>query len=553
MSSAGAVDPLLLRAWQEVSEGTIVLDAQQWRVEHVNAAGAAVYGLAPSQMVGRLLSDVFPTAVGSDFHDELRRTRAEGGLVTWTGPVPGTDRWIAVRAQRVDGPDEQQTVLCSFRDVTAERALEVERDALTGSLQRSLENTTRLLRLSEALTATRTVADVAEVAAAAARDGFGATYAAVSVVDHDRQVLRTPFTARYAPGAQEHWQDVPLDGPGPGLVALRDGQPRFDDEAALRTRFPELADRWDVSRARFVATVPLLAARRSVGLLTVVWCEDVDLPEGQRAMLVALASYTTQALQRALLLAERTATARTLQNSMLTTDLPQVGGLELVARYVAAHTEDQVGGDWYDGVLLPDGTTLLVIGDVAGHDITAAAEMGQLRIALRALAVDRDDPPALLLDRLESVVDSFRADAILASCLVVRVEQDAAARAAGVRVLRWANAGHPPPVLVLADGTARVLDADPDLLLGVGAGHRTDHVVEVPAGATLLLYTDGLVERRDEDLDAGIERLRGKASGLAGPHLDTALDELLAEVEDGGPDAGGDDVALLAVRFHPQP
>ncbi|MEW1956502.1 SpoIIE family protein phosphatase [Kineococcus sp. NPDC059986] len=553
MSSAGAVDPLLLRAWQEVSEGTIVLDAQQWRVEHVNAVGAAIYGLTPSEMVGLLLSDVFPAAVGSDFHAELRRTRAEGGLVTWTGPVPGTDRWIAVRAQRVDGTDDRRTVLCSFRDVTAERALGIERDALLQSLQRSLEHTTRLLRLSEALTTTRTVSDVAAVVAEAARDGFAAAYAALSIVDHERRLLRTPFTGRYAPGAQEYWQDLPLDGVGPGLLALRDGQPRFDDETSLRTRFPELAQRWDVSQARFVATVPLLAGGRSVGLLTVVWREDVDLPESQRAMLIALASYTTQALQRALLLAERTATARTLQNSMLTTDLPQAGGLELVARYVPAHTEEQVGGDWYDGVLLPDGTTLLVIGDVAGHDITAAAEMGQLRIALRALAVDRDDPPALLLDRLEAVVDSFRTDAILASCLVARVEQDADARAAGVRTVRWANAGHPPPVLVLDDGTARVLDADPDLLLGVGGGHRTDHVVDVPLGATLLLYTDGLVERRAEDLDAGIEWLRSKASGLAGPDLPTALDGLLAELSATGADAGGDDVALLAVRFHAQP
>ncbi|WP_106210098.1 GAF domain-containing SpoIIE family protein phosphatase [Kineococcus rhizosphaerae] len=543
MSSAGAVDPLLLRAWQEVSEGIIVLDAEEWRVLHVNAAGAAVYGLVPDDLVGKLLSDVFPAAVGSDFHTQLRRTRAEGGLVTWTGPVAGTDRWIAVRAQRVDGQ-----VLCSFRDVTAEHHLELERDELTRSLHRSLDHTTRLLRLSEALTATRTVTDVARAAVEAAREGFGAAYAALSVVDHERQLLRTPFTGDYAPGAQEEWQDLPLDGPGPGTLALREGRPRFDDATSLRTGFPELAHRWETAHVRYLATVPLVAAGRNVGLLTMVWHEDLELSENQRATLRSLASYTTQALQRALLLAERTTAARTLQTSMLTTDLPQVGDLELVARYVPAHAGDQVGGDWYDGILLPDGTTLLVIGDVTGHDITAAAEMGQLRIALRALAVDRDDPPAELLDRLEAVVSSLRADAILASCLVARVEQNLQARAEGVRTVRWANAGHPPPVLVLADGTARVLAAPPDLLLGVGTGRRTDHVVDVPAGATLLLYTDGLVERRDDDLDSGIERLRAKASGLASGDLAAGLDELLAQA--GG--AAGDDVALLAVRFHAQ-
>ncbi|WP_432513828.1 PP2C family protein-serine/threonine phosphatase [Kineococcus sp. SYSU DK001] len=546
MSSAGAVDPLLLRAWHEVSEGIMVLDARQWRVEHVNAAGAAIYGLAPADLTGKLLSEVFPAAVGGDFHAELRRTRAEGGLVTWSGAVPGTGRWIAVRAQRVETAPGAK-VLCSFRDVTAEHALEVERDELTRSLERSLEHTTRLLHLSETLTATRTVTDVAAAAAAVARDGFGAAYAALSVVDHERRLLRTPFTGEYAPGAQQQWQDLPLDGPGPGTLALRQGHPRFDDATSLRTNFPDLAHRWEAGRVRYLATVPLVAAGRTLGLLTMVWHEDLELSENQRAMLVALASYSTQALQRALLLDERTAAARTLQTSMLTRDLPQVGDLELVARYVPAHAGDQVGGDWYDGVLLPDGTTLLVIGDVAGHDITAAAEMGQLRIALRALAVDRDDPPAELLDRLESVVDSFRSDAILASCLVARVEQDGAARAAGLRTLRWANAGHPPPVLVLPDGTARVLGAAPDLLLGVGAGRRTDHVVDVPAGSTLLLYTDGLVERRDDDLDAGTERLRAEASALAGADLADGLDRLLARLRG----QADDDVALLAVRFHP--
>ena len=419
---------------------------------------------------------------------------------------------------------------------------------LTRSLRRSLDHTSALLRLSEALTGTRTVADVAEVVVEAAREGFGAAYSALSVVDHERQLLRTPFTGELAVGAEQQWQDLPLDGPGPGTLAMRQGSPRFDDAASLRTNFPDLVHRWEAADVRYLATVPLVAAGVTVGLLTMVWHEDLELSESRRTMLVSLASYTTQALQRALLLAERTTAARTLQASMLTTDLPQRGGLELVARYVAAHAGDQVGGDWYDGILLPDGTTLLVIGDVSGHDITAAAEMGQLRIALRALAVDRDDPPAQLLDRLESVVESLRGAAILASCLVARVEQTPQALAAGLRRLRWANAGHPPPVLVLADGTARVLDAEPDLLVGVGSAHRSDHVIDVPVGATVLLYTDGLVERRDDDLDSGIERLRSRAGVLAGPDLAAGLEQLVAEA--GG--AGSDDVALLAVRFHAQ-
>ena len=543
MSSAGAVDPLLLRAWQEVSEGLMVLDAAEWRILHVNDAGAALYGFSPEDLVGRLLPEVFPTAVGSEVHRQLRRTREEAGVVVWTGPVPGTGLWIEVRAQRMDSH-----VLCAYRDVTRQHLLQRERDEALRSLQGSLEHTTRLLRLSEALTATRTVRDVAEVVVAAARDGFGAAYSALSVVDHERRLLRTPFTGELAPGAEDEWQDLPLDGPGPGTLAMREGAPRFDDAASLRTRFPELAHRWETADVHYLATVPLVAAGRTVGLLTMVWHEDLQLPESRRAMLVSLASYTTQALQRALLLDERTATARTLQASMLTSVLPQPDDLQLTARYVPAHADDQVGGDWYDALLLPDGTTMLVIGDVTGHDITAAAGMGQLRIALRALAVDRDDPPAELLRRLESVVDSLGGQAILASCVVARLEQDERDRAAGLRTLRWANAGHPPPLLVDADGTARLLHAPADLLVGVAAPSRSDHVVQVPPGSTLLLYTDGLVERRDEELDEGLERLRRAARWLAGPDLDAGLDALLAEVGT----AGGDDVAVLAVRFHPQ-
>ena len=542
MASAGAVDPLLLRAWQEVSEGIMVLDTGDWRVVHVNEAGAGIYGLHPRDVEGRLLGDVFPAAVGSEFHAQLQRTREATGVVVWTGPVAGTGLWIEVRAQRLDGQ-----VLCAYRDVTHQHALQEERDCLTRSLQTSLERTTRLLRLSEALTATVTVADVADVVVQAARTVFGAAYAALSVVDHERRLLRTPFTGDLAEGAVEQWSDLPLDGPGPGTLALREGRPRFDDAQSLRSTFPELNHRWDGAHVRCTSAVPLIAAGRTAGLLTMVWREDVEFGENQRALLESLASYTTQALQRALQLAERTASARTLQESMLTTELPRGDGLELVARYVTASSGEQVGGDWYDGVLLPDGTTLLVIGDVTGHDVRAAASMGQLRIALRALAVDRHDPPAELLGRLESVVASLGGEPILASCVVARVEQVPEQAARGVRLLRWANAGHPPPLLVLPDGSARVLAATPDLLLGVGTGGpRADHTVEVPSGATLLLYTDGLVERRDDDLDAGIERLRAAGSVLAGPALPAALDALLAAVGTGG----GDDVAVLAVRFH---
>ncbi|NAZ87315.1 SpoIIE family protein phosphatase [Kineococcus indalonis] len=548
MEPAATGDSLLLRALREVSEGVVVLDPQRWRVVHVNDAGAAVWGLRADDAQGRPLAELFPQAVGSELHQLLRRTRDRDGLVEWTGPVPGTGVHLHLRARRLDGH-----VLCAFRDVSGEHALRVERDELTRSLTETVERTTRLLALSAALTAADDVHDVARVVVDTARSVFGATHAGLSVVDEQRGVLRTPFLEELVPGALERWGDLPLDGPGPGTAALREQQPRYEDGEALRAHYPELAERWEAADVSYCAAVPLVAAGRGVGVVTLVWSHGRRPAPGQRALLEASASYATQALQRALVLAEHRDTARTLQLAMLTDHLPQPDDLHLAARYVPARVDAHVGGDWYDAVVLPDGATLLVIGDVTGHDVTAAAAMGQLRVALRALALDRHQEPSALLARLESVVPAVGGEPVLATCLVARVEQSAADRAAGRRVLRWASAGHPPPLLVHRDGRADVLRTAPDVLLGAetGGSERSDHRTELPAGCTLLLYTDGLVEHRDADLDDGVERLRGAAAALARAGRDglgPALDALLAAAAP----AGGDDVAVLAVRFEPQ-
>ncbi|MCI2239560.1 SpoIIE family protein phosphatase [Paenibacillus sp. TRM 82003] len=551
MEPAAGGDAPLLRALQEVSDGTVVLDAEHWRVVHADAAGAAVHGLRAADVQGRLLGEVLPAVAGSEFLRLLERARTGDGPVEWTGPAPGTGLPVQVRARRLDGH-----VLCAYRDVSREQALRRERDQLTRSLHETVERTSRLLALAEALTATTTVTDVARVVVDTARSVFGAAHAGLSVVDAERGVLRTPFLEELAPGGLEQWEDLPLGGPGPGTAALREQRPRFEDGDALRERYPELAARWEAADVSYLAAVPLVAAGRGVGLVTLVWSGGNHLRPEHRTLLEASTSYATQALQRALLLTERTEVARTLQRAMLTAELPQPDDLHLAARYLPAHAGAQVGGDWYDVLLLPGGATLLVIGDVAGHDVVAAAAMGQLRIALRALAVDRDETPARLLERLEAVVASLGGEPLLASCLVGRVEQTAADRAAGRRVLRWAWAGHPPPLLVHADGRVDVLRAEPDVLLGVpGAGEstrrRSDHRAELPTGSTLLLYTDGLVERRDADLDAGVERLRAAATALAGAPGDALAEALDRLLSDAAP-AGGDDVAVLAVRFGAQ-
>jgi serine phosphatase RsbU (regulator of sigma subunit) len=234
--------------------------------------------------------------------------------------------------------------------------------------------------------------------------------------------------------------------------------------------------------------------------------------------------------------------ADALQRSMLT-DPPHPEGCDIVVRYVPAAAGAEIGGDWYDAFLQPDGSTVLAIGDVAGHDTRAAASMGQVRGLLRGISYASSRTPAAVLAELDRAIDGLALDT-MATALVAQLDRDAS----GTARMRWASAGHPAPVVVAPDGTVRVLDAgSADLLLGVDPRHRRhDRAAELAPGSTVLLYTDGLVERRDRDIDAGTAELLtviGEAAGLPlEQRCDRGLERLFL------PDAE-DDVAVLALRL----
>jgi PAS domain S-box-containing protein len=233
-----------------------------------------------------------------------------------------------------------------------------------------------------------------------------------------------------------------------------------------------------------------------------------------------------------------------LQAALLTPP-PTGGDLEIAVRYRPAAHGAHVGGDWYDAFRRPGGETVLVIGDVVGHDSGAAAAMGQWRGLLRALAYDDDRPLGALLTRAEHVARGLDVGA-MATALVARV--DPAPPGAG-RPLRWTSAGHPPPLLLAPDGGSTLLCTRPDLVLGVDPdARRAEHAVVLPPGATLLLYTDGLVERRGADLDAGLAALRAAVADLGRAPLERLCDTVLARLV---PGAGVDDVAIVAVRGRP--
>ncbi|GLY06773.1 PP2C family protein-serine/threonine phosphatase [Actinoplanes sp. NBRC 101535] len=250
-----------------------------------------------------------------------------------------------------------------------------------------------------------------------------------------------------------------------------------------------------------------------------------------------------------------------LQLSLLTAPA-RPEDLDVAVRYRSAAEQTHVGGDWYDSFLLPDGSLALVVGDVSGHDRHAAAVMAQMRNLLRGVAYDGDRSPAQILTTLDAAMRGLRVGSF-ATAILARVEHDEN----GHR-LRWSNAGHPPPVLIPPDGPARLLTTPVDILLGLGltgaarpapspadsgsprsavraAGNtRRDHVVGLPPGSVVVLYTDGLVERRGQIIDAGLADLTDTLTAHAGRSVEDLCDLLLDRFAD-----SEDDIALVILRI----
>jgi PAS domain S-box-containing protein len=291
-------------------------------------------------------------------------------------------------------------------------------------------------------------------------------------------------------------------------------------------------------------SAPMVARRRTRGAITLVRSsperpftpDDVSLVEdlARRAALV---------MDNVRLYQQEHAVADTLQRSLLP-DLPDVAGLEAAAHYVSASTAADVGGDFYDLLQLPDGSVGMVIGDVAGHDVAAAAAMGHLRGLIRACLWDAPDPhPSTVLTRVDRLVQGLRV-ASLATMAYLRAVPPA--EPGGNWTVQLANAGHPPVVLRSPDGHVRPVDGVTGLLVGVDVdAERATRTMELQPGSTVLAYTDGLVESPGSDLDQGIAAL---VERLAATPADASPRDLCDAAVSGTLD-GRDDVALIAVRF----
>jgi PAS domain S-box-containing protein len=562
-------------ALEGMAVGYVAVD-RSWRVAHANAAVERLTGTARADLLGRDVVDLFagsdtagrtdPAAAGAAGPEALtelvRRALRTGEAVVEVARPGPPQRWVEVRVV-----PEGEGLAVYLLDTTQRREAAQAADRASRRVSLLAEVTAALTHSGDPEAAAQRLAEIIVPAlgdwcVVTLVDDDSPVNAPVRAVPHPEDLrrglrdvggwhhdpARRPLVARYAehrlPDLTEHaflWRALrertPLRVPDAADAVAAVLDPDGVAHAVLAELAPSSA-----------VVLPLLGRGRTAGLLSLF--QDPGRPpldEEDLQTVVEVAGRAGLAVDAARLQRDQRSFAEALQRSLLTDPPPPVHA-DLVVRYVPTARAAQVGGDWYDAFEQPSGS-VLVIGDVAGHDTRAATAMAQVRTVVHTLGVVGDDRPAEVLARTDRVVASAPDD-VTATALVLRLEDGPGT---GTRV-RWSSAGHPPAAVLAPDGSVDFLTApDADLMLGVDPGTgRHDHVVDLPAGSTVVLYTDGLVERRDSSLDEGFAALADALSALAatGPvDLDVLVDGLLARLL---PGEAADDVAVLAVRLRPR-
>jgi serine phosphatase RsbU (regulator of sigma subunit)/anti-sigma regulatory factor (Ser/Thr protein kinase) len=416
------------------------------------------------------------------------------------------------------------------------RLLDAEREAREEA-ERAGDRLARLQKVTASLARALTRE---EVAAVFVREGMGALQADAGLVAMllDRR-CQTLASAGYPPQLEEDLRRFPLEAPFPLAEAMRTGQPIWlESNEDWRTRFGRPRAPLPTGMA-----VPLIVRRRIIGAIGFRFtASDRRFDADERAFVQTLAEQCAQALERAGRYEAEHQLALTLQRSLLPQTLPEFPGITFAVRYLSAADVAEAGGDWYEAIALPGGRVGLSVGDAVGHDARAAAVMGQLRSALRAYAIEGASPAEVLrrLSRFAEGVEGARVATVVYAIL------DPAAGE-----LLYGCAGHPPPLLMSADGEVEYLEGGRGAPLAALSGLEFSEArAAIGPGATLILYSDGVVERRGEPLDAGLARLAAAAPEAAGADPETLADHLLERaLSEGSP---RDDVALLVVSLLPR-
>ncbi|MFJ6792797.1 SpoIIE family protein phosphatase [Streptomyces sp. NPDC091268] len=530
--------------------GTLGTDLRFLRV---NDALARMNGVSAAEHVGKRLTEVVP-GTNADALERLMQQVLDRGTavvdVRRTGRTaadPDQERtWSCSYAPLLDGSGRPLGLIASLIDITDGQRAQAEAERARRRFALLAEAGTRI---GTTLDLRQTAEEIVEVLVPQLADSADVQLLE-AVLEPDeagastRGLLRrlaAVFPDPEAPTARlVAGQTFQIPAGTAYERVITDGRPMnlyVSDIPALITEPGEGAEalRAYLATLGCARMVPLVARGRVLGAVAVTRLKGREPFDEQDCVLVdELVARAALNIDNARMYTTQRAAALTLQRSLTNSELPEVAGLELTGRYLPASDHD-VGGDWFDAIRLPGGRTGLVIGDVMGHGIHAAAVMGQLRTAVRTLA-RHDVPPATLLRSLDAVVADLGEDE-MATCVYAVHDP-----AAGTCVI--ARAGHPPPAVVAADGTITFLDGPPGTPLGTGGREFRTEEVPLPPGSLLVLYTDGLIEARDRDLDQGMAELAG-ALRNSGQPLRDLCDGILARLLPGDPQ---DDVAVLLAR-----
>jgi serine phosphatase RsbU (regulator of sigma subunit)/anti-sigma regulatory factor (Ser/Thr protein kinase)/uncharacterized protein YigA (DUF484 family) len=413
----------------------------------------------------------------------------------------------------------------------------IERARLFEAEQRALRRAARLQEVTARLARAVTTEDAARAILRGATGGVGADAASIALASDDRQSLRvspgllSSGTLRLRSPFEISMNDrtvlahVYRNGRAMWIASPEEWESRFEQGFATQG---------DLGRC--VYAVPIVAKGEAIGALAVYFQAERGEPSAEEAELISsFAHQAGVALERARAYEVEHEAAMTLQRNLMPEGTGYSANVDVDGRYLPATRGVHVGGDWYDIVDRPDGTVAFAVGDIAGHGLQAAAAMGQVRSAWRALALSMTEPNAILasLDRFAGGVDGAFFSTIL-TLLLDPPRND----------LRYASAGHPPALVIEPDGSTRFLEGGRSVPLGLPFDlPRPQAHEQLGPGSILVVYTDGLVERREEPLDRGLQRLAEVASRVRAGSLTEISDGLLELVADDR----HDDVALLTI------
>jgi PAS domain S-box-containing protein len=527
-------------------------------VDSWNAAAERLFGYRAEEMIGRHIGAVVPAELEAETL-ELLAGVARGTPVADFETVrlhrDGHRIEVSLSISPMTGSDGAVNGLSVLlRDLTERRRLEREREELLENERRARaeaeterERTARLGAVSAALSTALTPAQVARVVVDGGSTLLGARAGFLGLADEDGETLHMLGVHGFPPGLRERYAALPIAMPDSALArTARTGQPAyFRSGEEYARRFPSRAGDLEAVGGGAVAMLPLPGASAVRGVLAWTFAGDRDFGARERALLRTLAEQCTVALERALLHERDHEIAATLQRSLLPRALPAIPGVELAASYRPASVVAEVGGDLYDVVDGGDGSWTLLVGDVCGKGIDAAASTGMIRHTARA-AVYRGAGPADVLGEVNGAMlraggDPARDFATLAAA---RLWPGRAGARADV-----ASAGHPPP-LALRGGRVRAVGG-----LGPLAGVYADaaypvQTVELAAGEPLILYTDGITEARADGAVYGADRLAALIGRLDGRPAD-ALVAAVVDAVTAYAGAPGDDMAIVCVRPAP--